>query len=212
MTGVVGVAVRAYHLLEMTTAARTRQLVTAADLLALGEERRFHEVIGGELVRKADPSGEHGGAQAAVAGSLFAPFNRRPGGRLPGGWWLQTEVEIELETHDVYRPDVVGCRRERVPDRPTGSPVRVRPDWVCEVLSPSNPKDDQVTKFDTYQRCGIPHYWIVDPQLETLRVHRWTPAGYVVVLNAQRGQRVRAEPFDAIELEVGVLFGDDPDE
>jgi len=196
----------------MPSAARTRHRATAANLLALGEDRRFHEVIGGELVRKANPSGEHGAAQAAVTGSLFGPFNRRPGGRLPGGWWFQTEVEAELETHDVYRPDVVGWRRERVPDRPTGNPVRVRPDWVCEVLSPSNAKDDQVTKFDTYHRCGVPHYWIIDPQLETLRVHRWTEAGYVVVLNAQRGQRVRAEPFDAIELPIGVLFGDDPDD
>jgi Uma2 family endonuclease len=90
--------------------------------------------------------------------------------------------------------------------------VRVRPDWVCEILSPSNARDDQVTKFDTYQRCGIGHYWIVDPLLETLRVHRWTQEGYLVVLNAQRGQRVRAEPFEAIELQLGVLFGDDPDD
>ena len=44
---------------------------------------------------------------------------------------------------------------------------------------------------------------------ERLRVHRWTSEGYLVVLNAHRGQRVRAEPFEAIELYVGVLFGDD---
>jgi Uma2 family endonuclease len=196
----------------MSGAARPLQLATAADLRALGEERRFHEVIGGELVRKANPSGEHGAAQAAVAGSLFGPFNRGPGGRWPGGWWFQTEVEVELETHEVYRPDVVGWRRDRVPERPIGNPVTVRPDWVCEVLSPSNPKDDQVTKFDAYHRCRIPHYWIVDPHLETLRVHRWAEAGYIVILNAQRAQRVRAEPFEAIELPVGVFFGDDPDE
>ena len=48
--------------------------------------------------------------------------------------------------------------------------------------------------------------------LRTLRVHRFTPEGYLVVLNAQAGQRVRAEPFEAIEPQVGVLFGEDPDE
>jgi hypothetical protein len=47
---------------------------------------------------------------------------------------------------------------------------------------------------------------------EELRVHRWAEAGYIVVLNAQRAQRVRAEPFEAIELPIGVFFGDDPDE
>lgn len=192
--------------------ARSPGAATAADLLAIPETSRFHEVIAGDIVRRAAPTGEHGGAQAALAGSLFAPFARRPGGRWPGGWWLETEVEIEFETHEVYRPDVVGWRREHVPTRPTGTPIRIRPDWICEILSRSNAKDDQVTKFETYRRSGVPHYWIVDPDLRTLRVHRWTNEGYLVVLTADGEQRVRAEPFEAIELKVGVLFGDDPDE
>lgn len=39
---------------------------------------------------------------------------------------------------------------------------------------------------------------------------RWTEAGYTTVLRAGRGESVRPEPFDAIELPVGTLFGDDP--
>lgn len=41
---------------------------------------------------------------------------------------------------------------------------------------------------------------------------RWTPQGYLVALTAQSGQRIRAEPFEAVELEVGVLFGGDPED
>jgi Uma2 family endonuclease len=192
--------------------ANARSPATAADLMRLPEATRFHEVIAGELVQKATPTGEHGAAQAAVTGSLFGPFSRPPGGRVPGGWSFETEVEIEFEAHEIYRPDVVGWRRERSPQRPTSTPVRLRPDWICEILSPSNAKDDQVTKFETYRRCGVPHYWIADPQLLTLSVFRWTPEGYLVVLTAQAGQRVRAEPFNAMELVVGVLFGGDPEE
>jgi hypothetical protein len=46
---------------------------------------------------------------------------------------------------------------------------------------------------------------------ETLLVYRWGPDGYIEVLAAQRGERVRvrAEPFVAIEIDVGVLLGDD---
>jgi hypothetical protein len=43
-------------------------------------------------------------------------------------------------------------------------------------------------------------------------VHRWHADGYLEVLAAERVQRVRAEPFDAIELDVGVLLGDDEGE
>jgi len=97
----------------MSRPARARPRATIADLLALPEGTRFHEVIAGDLVQKAAPTGEHGAAQAALAGSLFGSFSRPPGGRFPGGWWFETEVEIQFETHEIYRPDVVGRRRDR---------------------------------------------------------------------------------------------------
>jgi Uma2 family endonuclease len=108
------------------------------------EEQRFHEIIDGELIRKAEPSFEHGDAQSAVVARLKIPFQRRAGGRWPGGWWFATEVEIELEPNQVYRPDVAGWRRESTPERPSGAPVRSRPDWICEVLSPNNTRNDTV--------------------------------------------------------------------
>lgn len=185
-----------------------RRLATAADLLAIPEHERSHEVIDGALVPKATPSFEHGAAQAKLAAHVD-PFHRRSGGGAPGGWWFATEVEVQLEAHQIYRPDVAGWRRERTAERPSGTPVLLRPDWVCEILSPSKPIHDLGTKYDAYQRASVPHYWIVDPMSERLRVHRWTSEGYLVVLNAHRRQIVRAEPFDAIELDVGVLFGDE---
>jgi Uma2 family endonuclease len=87
-------------------------------------------------------------------------------------------------------------------------PVRVVPDWVCEVLS-SNRTNDLVKKKRLYHQHRVAHYWIVDPVAETLLVYRWTADGYLEVLAAARGERARAEPFEALELEVGVLFGDD---
>ena len=56
------------------------------------------------------PSGPHGLGQSQVVSQIGGPYNRRPGGRGPGGWWILTEVEVELEAHEVYRPDVVGFR------------------------------------------------------------------------------------------------------
>jgi Uma2 family endonuclease len=194
----------------MSKSARVRPQATLADLIALPETTRFHEIVAGELVEKPAPTGEHGAAQAALTSSLFGSFSRPPGGRVPGGWWFETAVDIELEAHEVYRPDVVGWRRERSPQRPSGTAIRLRPDWICEIVSASNAKNDHITKFETYRRAGVPHYWIADPQLLTLHVFRWTPDGYLVALTAQAGDRVHAEPFEAIELEVGVLFGADP--
>ena len=60
-----------------------------------------------------------------------------------------------------------------------------------------------------YHQASVSHYWLLDPREQTLAVFRWTAAGYVFVLGARRGQTVRAEPFEARELAVGVFFGDD---
>jgi Uma2 family endonuclease len=183
---------------------------TIEDLLAIPEEQRRHEVVDGQLVEKEAASGRHGGAQGRLFRTL-GPYDRRPGGRAPGGWWFAAEAEIEFGPTDVYRPDVAGWRRERLPELPSTVPIRVRPDWVCEILS-SNKRNDLVRKKRGYHRFGVSHYWILDPTEETLSVNRWTADGYTEVVAADRTERVRAEPFDAIELSIGVLFGDDEEE
>jgi Uma2 family endonuclease len=184
-----------------------QHLATAEDLLTLPEGVRA-EILHGEIVRKADPSMEHGEAQGAALTFLRHSFHGGGGGG-PGGWWLVPEVDVELERHEVIRPDIAGWRRDRHGERPRGRPIRERPDFVCEVLSASNAKTDLVTKLRLLQRHHIPHYWIIDPDRETLVVYRYTQEGYLVALTASAGESVRAEPFDAIELRVGTLFGED---
>lgn len=183
---------------------------TFADLERLGDSVSA-EIIGGEIVEKASPTMEHGRSQRALAGYLD-PFDRKPGGKWPGGWWIGTEVDVEYRTHELYRHDVVGWRRDRVPECPSGRPVRTRPDWVCEILSPSNEKRDLVDKMRVLHASGVPHYWILNPEEKVLVVHRHEPGGYLVALTAASGETVRAEPFDAAELRVGVLFGDEDDD
>jgi Uma2 family endonuclease len=188
---------------------RARRRATQADFWAIPDGVRFHELIDGVLIEKATPSGEHGVAQAGVVGAVHGPFQRPSGRGGPGGWWIATEVEVLLGD-EIVRPDVVGWRRERHPERPTGTPINVRPDWICEIVSPSHPTDDTIKKLRLYHRAGVPHYWLVDSRDSTLTVMRWNEAGYVTLLRAERGETVRAEPFDAIEIVVGTLFGDDP--
>lgn len=183
---------------------------TVEDLLALKGDRRF-ELIEGALVEKAAPTGEHGHAQGVALAALIPPFMRRGGGGRPGGWWIMGEVDVRLGD-DVFRPDLVGWRRDRVPARPTGTPITARPDWVAEVLSPSNSSNDTVLKLRRYYQAGIPYYWIIDPELRTVLVYCAADAGYAVVRSAEAGEVVRLEPFDAIELRIGLLFGEDPDD
>jgi Uma2 family endonuclease len=187
-----------------------RSSATLADFWAIPEGERFHEFIGGELIRRADPSAEHGSAQVGVVRAIAPPYQRRRGSGGPGGWWILTEVEVLLETGEVVRPDVTGYRRESCPERPTGNPIKLRPDWICEIVSQSNAHDDTIKKLRLYHGVGLPHYWILDPRDATLTVMRFGVDGFTTLMRAERHEVVRAEPFEQVEVSVGMLLGDDP--
>jgi Uma2 family endonuclease len=200
----------------MTTSAplpgtpRAPRRATLAEWLARPDEQGA-ELIGGRIVYKALPAPEHGLAQCKLGESL-GPFNRRPGSAgHPGGWWIATEVDLALGGEGV-RPDLLGWRRARVLTLPKPGPsgaVTERPDWIAEVLSASTASRDLGDKLAIYHAAEVPHYWIIDPLNRTLLVYRWLAEGYVVVLGAGSEKTVRAEPFEAIELPVSVLFGDE---
>jgi Uma2 family endonuclease len=191
---------------SMTVPARRRP--TVEEVVELLERGEGVELIDGELVQRTMARPAHGGAQTKV-GEVLGPFNRQPGGpRGPGGWWIFTEVEVLYrKTEEVFRHDLVGFRRDRHAARPSDFPVGAVPDWVCEILSTSTARYDLVKKNRTLHTHGVAHYWIVDPEHETLAVHRHHADGYLAVTTGGVGDVVRAEPFDAIEIDVGELFG-----
>lgn len=195
-----------------STQTPTAHLATFADLLLIPEESRRHEILDGEIVEKALPRGEHGVGQLR-AGRLLGRFDRKPNGPTrPGGWWFATEPTIDLSMHQTVQPDVAGWRRERMPNRPSGYPITLRPDWVCEVMCDGDARRrDAIHKRRIYADHGVPFYWLVDTERETLTVLSLTDRGYVEQLTAARADRVRAVPFDLLELQVGILFGDDED-
>jgi len=184
--------------------ARPLEKKTIADWLAAPEQPAV-ELIEGELFDKAAPDDAHADAQGALISILRGAFNRRSGQGGLGGWWIRPEIDIRLGENG-FRPDISGWRRDRVPAMPPERPVTVRPDWFAEVVSASNARNDLITKMWRYAQAGMPHYWIIDPGSETLIVYWLKESGYHNVLNAERTQRVRAEPFEAIEINAGLLF------
>lgn len=178
-------------------------LATTADLLALPDRPR-HELLGGALVAKLLPAPVHGFFQGILGAELSGPFSMGRGG--PGGWWFGAEVACELSPVDTPLPDLAGWRRDRLAGPPLGPVCRVVPDWVCEILSPGNPLRDLRDKLGIYQRAQVGWYWVLDPERRTLAVHRWTAEGYLVVRQEPLSAELRAEPFDAVALDLSGLL------
>jgi Uma2 family endonuclease len=190
--------------------ALARQGLSVEAFLARGGEER-EELIGGMVVEKAAPTGEHSRAQGGVDRRVGFKFDRKPGGRWPGGWWFFVEADVRLGS-DVLRPDLCGYRRDRHGQRPAGFPLAAPPDWVCEILSPSTARTDRVEKLQAYFASGVEHYWLIDPLEGGLEVFRRTDLAYALVQSARRGQRLRPEPFQVLEFSVDELLGEDADD
>ena len=136
---------------------------------------------------------------------IGSAFQRGRGG--PGGWWIVYEPELHLGG-DIVVPDLAGWRRSRMPEAPTGAFTEVAPDWVCEALSPSTARRDRVLKVPLYAREHVPWVWLVDASARTLEVLKLQGEGFFLHATFGGSGRVRADPFEAIELELGALWGE----
>lgn len=161
------------------------------------------EIIDGELYTSPRPAARHARSSSVLGGDLIYPFDRGRGG--PGGWHILFEPELHLGA-DVVVPDLAGWRRERMPEIPDVAGFTLAPDWVCEVLSPSTARLDRAEKLPVYAREGVAHAWLIDPVLKTLEVLRREGANWLLLKTWAGDASVRAEPFDAIELELGALW------
>ena len=167
------------------------------------------EVIDGELSLLPRPRRQHAFAAGELHGELRGPFRLGRGG--PGGWVFLPEPELHLGRRpDIVAPDLAGWRRGRVPDDfladDAPAHVELAPDWICEVISESTQAKDRSKKRRIYRREEVGHYWLLDPRARTLEVYRLEGGRWLEVDTYEGDAVVRAEPFDAIELDLAVLW------
>ena len=187
----------------MADSARRR--ATYEDVLA-APTHHVAEVLDGELHVNPRPAPPHTMTASALGMDLGVRFQFARGG--PGGWWIFDEPELHLGLEpDIVVPDIGGWRVERMPELPSTAYFTLAPDWVCEVLSDSTRYIDRKLKMHIYAREQVPHVWLVDPIAQTVEVFRLDGATYRFVAMHTDDETPRLEPFDAVELELALLWG-----
>jgi Uma2 family endonuclease len=186
----------------------TRRRATYEELSQV-PDHKVAEILDGELIVTPRPALRHAGASSGLGGLLWGPFQGGRGG--PGGWWILDEPELHL-AEDILVPDLAGWRRERLPSIPDAAYLTLAPDWACEVISPATERMDRSRKMRIYAREGVHHLWLLDPLVRTLEVVRLESARWVLLVTHGDADVVRAEPFEAVEIELTALWPDPPHE
>jgi Uma2 family endonuclease len=184
--------------------AEKRYPATYADYAAV-PENKVAELIHGTLYVFPRPAPKHARAATRLTSEIVGPFDLGKGG--PGGWHILDEPELHLMREQPMIPDRASWRVERMPELPDEAYFALPPDWVCEVLSPSTEAYDRGTKMPIYADHEVRWAWLLDPIERRLEIFtlaergRWgKPTIY------QDAAQVRAVPFDAIELDLSVLW------
>jgi Uma2 family endonuclease len=184
-----------------------KRTATYDDVLA-APAHKVAEIIHGQLVLSPRPAGPHAAAATALGEELGPPFKRGRGG--PGGWIILYEPEVHLGGN-VLVPDLGGWRRDTMSAVANEPYFTIRPDWVCEVLSPSTEGYDRGDKITLYARAGVTHVWLINPlqhTLEALRLSTEKPGEWTSLAIFRDDAKVRAAPFEAFELDLAVLWQD----
>ncbi|HEY6560111.1 MAG TPA: Uma2 family endonuclease [Polyangiaceae bacterium] len=163
------------------------------------------EIIRGTLHVMPRPAPRHASASSVLGGRLNGPFQLGDGG--PGGWWILFEPELHLEPEEPVVPDLAGWRLETLPELPDAAFFTIAPDFACEVLSKSTEKLDRDEKLPLYAAHGVRHVWLVDPIARTLEAYTLGERGrWREVRHYRADDRARIAPFDAVELDLSLLW------
>jgi Uma2 family endonuclease len=188
--------------------AEPKRKATYDDVLA-APASKVAEIIDGELILSPRPAYRHTNASSILGFEIGGRFHGPPGDRdRPGGWLILVEPELHFGD-DVVVPDLAGWQRDRMPRDADAKWFEIAPDWAGETLSPSTARIDRGRKLALYARAGVTYVWLLDPLARTLEILRLGGDGaYRIAAVHTDTDRPRAEPFDALELDLARLWLD----
>jgi Uma2 family endonuclease len=89
-----------------------------------------------------------------------------------------------------------------MPEMPGDEPIRIVPDWVCEILSRTTRRHDMLRKMPYYAKVGVAYAWVVDLDARVLTAQRLESGRWLTIGAYSDETEARIEPFDVIPLAV----------
>jgi Uma2 family endonuclease len=142
-------------------------MLTYADYVELPDDGKRYEIHDGELSVTAAPTFWHQKILAALLGILRGHVIARDLGEV-----VPAPITVILAEHTIVEPDIVFIANDRLHIVSPRGTVDGAPTLAVEILSPSTTRIDRERKLQLYERYGIPHYWIVDPDARAIDVYR----------------------------------------
>ncbi len=150
----------------MSEALARTNIYTEEDYYNLPENVRA-ELIDGQFYYMAAPSRVHQKILMFLSKTIanYIDSKNGPCEVYPAPFAVKLFSE---DDKNVVEPDIsVICDPNKLTDRGcTGAP-----DWIVEIVSPSNSSHDYIRKLNLYADAGVREYWIVNPDKKSIYVY-----------------------------------------
>ena len=165
---------------------------------------KLYELFNGELIEVPPESG----INVQIANRLFLMFALLLGTDRVRGHGL--ELEVNGEPRNRY-PDLTILREEHIEQLAKRNTVRLSmspPLLVVEVVSPGELQRnrDYIAKRVQYQDCGIPEYWIIDPNVQTVLILQLSQGNYQEVGSFSGESQLLSPQFPTLNLTAAQIF------
>ena len=179
-----------------------RPKLTHADYELFPEDGQRHEIIDGEHFVTPAPNPHHQRIHRRIFLALGVFLEEHGLGEL-----FSAPLDVVLSDFDIVQPDLVFFSTERLALL-TERHAEGAPDLVVEVLSPSTRRRDERMKRNLYEQAGVREYWIVDPELETVKVYTLRDGLFAaaVELAMEAGDVLATDLLPGFELSLAKLF------
>ena len=146
--------------------------LTYEDYRLIPDDGKRHELIEGEHCMSPSPNIKHQRISGRLFAALYNFLQQHPLGEV-----FDAPCDVVLSDFDVVQPDLIfvaHAQRSIITD----ANIRGVPTLLVEILSEGNRKLDETIKRQRYTHYGVPEYWIVDPELDLVKIYRFTADRY----------------------------------
>ncbi len=177
--------------------------LTYDDFVQFPDDGLRHELIDGEHYVTPSPNTKHQTVSLNLTVLIGSWLEQHPIGRL-----FHAPFDVVFSMFDVVEPDLLYLSNERAAEALTTLHVRGVPELVIEIGSPGTRKRDETVKRRLYERTGVSEYWVIDPELDAIRVYRREGDGFgrVDELSASASDVLTTSLLPGLEIPLSRVF------
>lgn len=191
----------------MPTSPASDTRLTVDDFLLFPDDGKRHEIIDGVHYVTPSPILRH----QAISGRLYLSLGNFLAAHPALGRVYYAPLDVIFSRYDVVEPDLLVVAGDQL-DILTTKNVQGAPALVVEILSPGTRKVDEQIKRRLFERGGVREYWLLDPELDLVKVFRRADDGgfpRVAELTRENGDTLASPVVPGWSIELARLFADD---